>query len=190
MGDERPGIVHRLDRETSGLIVVAKTGEAMEGLREAFRERRVEKAYLAVVLGTPEWDARVLDWDLVDGEGDRRGWREAGGAEDGRRRQTARTEVEVLERYGPAALVLCHPETGRRHQLRVHLFAAGFGVVGDKLYRDREQVGLPAGAPAVGRHLLHAAGLAFVHPVTGEGLEFEAPPADDMGQMIEWLSGE
>ena len=188
MGDERPGIVHRLDRETSGLIVVAKTGDAMEGLREAFRERRVEKTYLAVVLGAPEWDERLLDWDLVDGTGDRRGWREAG-EPGGERRQEARTGVEVVERGGLASLVVCRPESGRRHQIRVHLFAAGHGIVGDKLYRERGASGLGADAPEVRRHMLHAVALAFEHPVSGEAFEFEWPPPEDMGRVIDWVSG-
>lgn len=184
MGDERPGIVHRLDRETSGLIVVAKTGEAMEGLRAAFRERRVEKAYLAVVRGAPDWDECVLDWDLVDGAQDRRGWRAAGLGE-----QTARTSVEVLERGGEASLVICRPESGRRHQIRVHLFAAGHGIVGDTLYAERGVRGLGEGAPPVRRHMLHALGLALEHPVTGEAFEFEWPPPEDMGRVVDWVVG-
>lgn len=191
MGAERPGIVHRLDRETSGLIVIAKTGDAMEEMRESFRERRVEKAYMALVQGDPEWDETVLDWDLTAGADDRRGWREPDPLND--EQQTARTGVEVLERFGAAALVLCHPETGRRHQIRVHLFAAGHPLIGDKLYLDRAQSSRDRGpsflrgAPPVRRHLLHAAGLAFEHPVTRESLEAEMPPPDDMQAVMEWL---
>lgn len=188
LGEHRPGIVHRLDRETSGLVVLARSGEAMEGLREAFRERRVEKAYLALVHGEPTWEAQTLDWDLVEGKGDRRGWRERGaapGRDDGVR-QAARTDVEVLERFGRAALVLCHPESGRRHQIRVHLCAAGHPIVGDALYASRGQ----RGELRAKRHMLHAAGLAFDHPVTGERMEGEAPPPEDMQAWIERLADE
>ena len=193
MGAERPGIVHRLDRETSGLIVIviAKTGDSMEAMRESFRERRVEKAYMALVQGDPEWEETVLDWDLTTGAEDLRGWREPDPHHD--EQQTARTGVEVLERFGATALVLCHPETGRRHQIRVHLFAAGHPLIGDKLYLDRvpsprvRELSLLRGAPPIRRHLLHAAGLAFEHPVTRESLEAEMPPPDDMQAVMDWM---
>lgn len=187
LGEHRPGIVHRLDRHTSGLILIARTGEAMENLREAFRERRVEKAYFALVHGDPAWDEVTLDWDLTEGEDDRRGWRTPGSADDGKERQTARTHVEVLERYGHAALVLCNPETGRRHQIRVHLLAAEHPIIGDALYTRRETARLER-ALRPRRHMLHAGGLAFAHPLTGEGLEAELPPPDDMQAVIERLA--
>jgi len=184
MGVERPGIVHRLDRGTSGLVAIARTAEAMDGLRAAFRAREVQKAYLAVVHGDPTWDETVLDWDLVDGQDDRRGWREAGSGE-----QSARTEVEVLERFGHVALVVCRPSTGRRHQLRVHLCAAGLPIVGDELYAGRRAPQLPRGAPRVRRVMLHAAGLAFQHPITAEPFEFEAGPPDDVLELLGWFEG-
>ena len=182
MGLERPGIVHRLDRETSGLVVVARTDVAMDGLRAAFRAREVHKAYLALVHGEPDWEETLLSWDLVDGRDQRRGWRPSGEGD-----QAAETEVEVLERYGGVSLVLCRPRTGRRHQLRVHLCAAGLPIVGDGLYAGRRAPRLPEGAPVVRRQQLHAAGLALEHPVTGEPFEFEAGVPGDLGGLIEWL---
>ncbi|MDF1800593.1 MAG: RluA family pseudouridine synthase [Planctomycetota bacterium] len=184
MGVERPGIVHRLDRGTSGLVAIARSAEAMDGLRAAFRAREVQKAYLAVVHGDPAWDETVLDWDLVDGADDRRGWRAAGSGE-----QSARTEVEVLERYGHVALVVCRPSTGRRHQLRVHLCAAGLPIVGDDLYAGRRAPELPRGAPRARRVMLHAAGLAFQHPISAEPFEFEAGPPDDVLELLGWFEG-
>jgi len=152
----------------------------MEALREAFRARTIEKAYLALVHGDPEWETRTLDWDLMDGAADRRGWRDPGMGD-----QSARTDVEVLERFGAAALVLCHPADGRRHQIRVHMCAAGHALVGDKLYASREEQ-RRLRAP---RHMLHAGGLAFAHPLTGEGLEAELPPPMDMQSEIDRLVG-
>ena len=185
MGAERPGIVHRLDRWTSGLMVIARTDAAMSGLREAFRARAVHKAYLAVVHGDPRFDETVLDQDLVDGRDQRRGWRPRG--QGGPHAQEAETEVEVLERYGHVALVLCRPRTGRRHQLRVHLLAAGLPIVGDELYVGRRAPRLPDGAPPVKRQLLHAAGLVFDHPVTGEEFGFEAPAPPDLQGLVDWF---
>lgn len=161
----RPGIVHRLDRDTSGVIVVVRTEAALANLREQFRARTVDKRYLALVHGVPSTDRLDLDRPLgrAPGAGDRERVDPAG--------RPAHTTVYVFARSAAHALVECRPHTGRRHQIRVHLQDAGFPVVGDELYR--RAFGSSVRAP---HHALHAARIAFAHPVDGQRVEFEAPP--------------
>jgi 23S rRNA pseudouridine1911/1915/1917 synthase len=185
MGDNRPGIVHRLDRETSGAIVLARTPEAMDDLREQFRNREVEKVYLAIAHRNADFESTVLDWDLEQkpGDTDRQEYLEKGKGKE------AETEVSVEERFGHATLVSCVPRTGRRHQIRVHLYAAGLPVVGDVLYGGRKGPQLPEGAPRLRRHALHAVELTIRHPTTGEYLGFGAEMPADMELLLEWLRG-
>lgn len=166
----RPGIVHRLDRDTSGVIVVARTDPALASLRDQFRARTVDKRYLAVVHGVPAVDRIEIDRPIgrAPGAGDRERVDPAG--------RPAHTTVYVFARGAAHALVECRPHTGRRHQIRVHLHDAGFPVVGDELYRPAR----PAGGPRPPHHALHAARIAFDHPVARElgvrRVEFEAAP--------------
>ena len=182
-GKDRPGIVHRLDADTSGLIVVAKSAAAAEPLVEAFRARTVEKRYLALVAGEPRFDS---DWIRAPlGRAQRRSDRVMVLPEgEGREAETFYT---VKERFAGFALVECRPRTGRTHQIRVHLAHIELAIVGDRLYAARKRRPLPADAPPVERHLLHAAGLAFDHPVTGQRLELESPPPADFRAWLEWL---
>ena len=170
---ERPGIVHRLDQETSGVMVVAKTPRAYQALRQAFESHtRVEKTYLAVVHGTIKPRSGTLE-TLIG----RKSWdskRMAVVEESG---QHAITHWESLQKQGSISLVEFRIETGRTHQIRVHAAHLGHPIVGDPLYgnagADRS---LPFRPP---RTLLHAVGLAFPHPATGKRVEFFAePPAD------------
>ncbi|NOT32001.1 MAG: RluA family pseudouridine synthase [Planctomycetes bacterium] len=180
-GEDRPGIVHRLDADTSGLLVIVKSAAAAEPLVAAFRARTVEKRYLALVHGEPRFDSDWINAPLGRSgrHADRVCVMPAG---EGR---PAETFYRVCERFGRFALLECRPTTGRTHQIRVHLASIELPLVGDRLYTGRSRVPLPAGAPAIERHLLHAAGLCFTHPVTGEGLVFESvPPAD----FQEWLA--
>lgn len=167
-GEDRPGIVHRLDRETSGVMVIARTPQVLDELRRQFRERIVEKRYLAIVHGVPKTDRTRIDQPLgpVPGKKDLQ-------RIDPRGRE-ALTDVEVLERAAGFARVACHPATGRRHQLRVHLASVGHPIAGDKLYRPRDKQ-----APRIqglSHHALHASALAFEHPGDGRRLRFEAAP--------------
>jgi 23S rRNA pseudouridine1911/1915/1917 synthase len=182
-GDDRPGIVHRLDADTSGLLVLARSAEAAGPLLAAFRERTVEKRYLALVHGEPRFDS---DWITTPvGRSSQRSDRmrtvPAGAGRE------AETFYTVLERFERFALVECRPRTGRTHQIRVHLASIEHPLAGDRVYPGRVRAPIPAGAPPLGRHLLHAAGLRFAHPVTGAELALESPLPPDFEAWLAWL---
>ena len=157
----RPGIVHRLDKETSGLIVVAKTGSALASLRGQFAGRKVDKSYIALVEGGFGEDEGRIDAPI--GRDPTRPSRMA--VEP--RGRPAQTEFRVLARYQGRSLLSAHPITGRTHQIRVHLSYIGHPVVGDRVY---------GGPRAEERLFLHAWRIAFEHPKTGEGVRFESLP--------------
>ena len=167
---ERPGIVHRLDKGTSGLLVVARSPAAYESLVAQLSARTVDRRYLALAVGTVETDAGVIDAPVGRRSTDRTRMAVVAGG------RPARTHYRVLTRYTEpteATLVECKLETGRTHQVRVHLAAIGHPVVGDARYGGARQ------AVPVARPFLHAAQLAFDHPATGERCQFESPlPAD------------
>ena len=163
--EERPGIVHRLDRDTSGLLVVARTDEAFERLQELVRERALERRYKALVRGRPRsWTGRI---EAPIGRDRREPTRHSLDTDTPRE---AVTHFEVEELLGRNALLDVRLETGRTHQIRVHLAAIGLPVVGDAVY------GVPD--EELKRQFLHAWRLAFPHPVTGEPVEVESslPP--------------
>jgi len=184
-GADRPGIVHRLDGDTSGLLLVARTEWAAAELVRMFREREVEKRYLALVFGSPRFDTDWIDRPIgrAAGRPDRMTVVEQG---DGR---AARTYYETLERFRDFGYLRLTPETGRTHQLRVHLASIDHPLVGDRVYPGRRGLPrvLPEGAPPMRRHALHAALLALRHPVTGERMELEAPLHADMQALLDWL---
>jgi len=184
-GVERPGIVHRLDKDTTGVIVAAKNDRAHLGLSLAFRRRSVEKAYLAVCYGTPADDRLVVDAPIGRHPRDRR---QMAVTADGR---PARTLVEVRERLTGGAVLTCRLVTGRTHQIRVHLAHIGHALVGDRLYAGRQWRNLPVPLQATcrdfPRQALHAWRLAFEHPVTRHLVTFEAPVPADMARLIEVL---
>jgi 23S rRNA pseudouridine1911/1915/1917 synthase len=182
-GEDRPGVVHRLDADTSGLLVLAKSAAAGETLVEAFRERTVEKRYLALVQGEPRFDS---DWITtpIGRTRERPDRMQVLPAGEGR---PAETLYRVLERLGRFALLECKPTTGRTHQIRVHLASIDLPIVGDRVYPGRASALLPKTAPSHERHLLHAAGLSFPHPVSGEPLVFESPLPADFQAWIDWL---
>ena len=164
---QRPGIVHRLDRDTSGLMLVARGEKAHRRLGRMMRDREVDRRYLALVHG-PFPPALTVDRPL--GRDPRRRTRQAVRATGGRE---AITHFRLLEQLGPVALVEARLETGRTHQVRVHLESAGHPVVGDPVY------GMGRDPRGLSRQFLHAYQLAFRHPMTGEDLRFESPlPAD------------
>jgi 23S rRNA pseudouridine1911/1915/1917 synthase len=166
---ERPGVVHRLDRDTSGLLVWARSDEAFEHLSEQLATRSMKRVYLTMVGAIPDSDRGMIDAPI--GRSRRTRTRMAV-VEDGRE---ARTTFERLENWHlpiEASLLKCSLETGRTHQIRVHLAAIGLPVLGDSTYGRLDPFG-------VGRPLLHAHSLTFEHPATGELLTFESePPAD------------
>jgi 23S rRNA pseudouridine1911/1915/1917 synthase len=175
---ERPGIVHRLDRGTTGLLMVARTEDSLADLAHQLSDRTVEREYIAVVWGHVDSDQGLIDAAI--GRSKRHPTRMAVLA-DGRE---ARTRYEVVSRHDePAAVsvIRCRLETGRTHQIRVHCRAIGHPVVGDETYGGRRE-GIRFQRPA-----LHAAVLGFTHPVTGERLRFEAAPPPDLAALLESL---
>ncbi len=176
---DRPGIVHRLDKGTSGLLVAARTAAASAGLVAELAARRVGREYLSLVLGEVASDAGLIDAPLGRSDTDPTRIRvQAGGRE-------ARTRYRVEARYDapvPSTLLRCRLETGRTHQIRVHLASIGHPVVGDDRYGGRRQGGwkpLPAGRP-----FLHAAFLSFEHPVSHEVLSFSSELPDDLRGVL------
>jgi 23S rRNA pseudouridine1911/1915/1917 synthase len=173
VGDpRRPGIVHRLDRDTSGLLVVARTAVAYDGLVDALAEHEVERRYVALVRGIPDTRRALIDAPI--GRSPRRRTQMSVRAEG----RDARTGYEIIAQGTEVALLACRLETGRTHQIRVHLAAIGHPVVGDTVYGG----GAPA-APAI-RLFLHAHALTLRHPVTGERCSFEAELPDDLAAAL------
>lgn len=189
-GARRPGIVHRLDRGTSGLLVVAKTDAAHQALARALRARAVERRYLALVHGrVPHAEGRI---EAAIGRDPRDRLRMA--VRPAGRGRPALTRYRVLERFAapvPLTWLEVTLGTGRTHQIRVHLAHLGCPVVGDRTY-GRRRAGAAAAAlgpwvTALGGLALHAAGLAFVHPATGQRLRFEAAPPPALADLLAWL---
>ena len=185
-GIERPGIVHRLDRETSGAIVVAKNDRTHRDLAAQFKDRQVRKTYHALVWGRPRASRGLVDAPI--GRHPTARVRMAIRA-DGR---PARTAWEILEVLGPVALVEARPETGRTHQIRVHLASLGHPIVGDRLYAGRRGTasveGEPGTALAAYQGLaLHALRLEFRHPRTGRSVVLDAPLPADLLTLLEAL---
>jgi 23S rRNA pseudouridine1911/1915/1917 synthase len=185
-GEVRPGIVHRLDKDTSGVMVVAKTDRAHQALSEAFAARDLERAYLALVWGVPSEAAFRIEAPIGRHPVDRKRM-----AVVARGRQAA-TRVRLLRAHGTAvSLVECRLETGRTHQIRVHLAHAGHPLVGDPVYLRRLPAaardltpGIAAALTGFPRQALHAAVLGFTHPVTGAALRFATPPPPDLAALL------
>lgn len=208
-GEKRPGIVHRIDKETSGLLVVAKSDRAHHGLAAQFEAHSVNRRYLAVVNGVPDAaDPRLrgirgasfeaanilrIATNLARHKTDRQ--RQAVFF-DGVGRHAV-TRARLVQGFGTppvASLVECWLETGRTHQIRVHMAYAGHSLIGDPVYGGKRKVsekaiGAAATAQVMGfaRQALHAATLGFEHPVTGEMLEFSSPLPDDMAGLLSAL---
>ncbi len=198
-GVERPGIVHRIDKDTSGLLVVAKSDAAHQGLAAQFAEHSVERAYKAFVRGGPRARAGTIDKPVGRSSSDRKKMtvRRSGG-------RHAITHYAVLERYGEASadardeavasLVECRLETGRTHQIRVHMADLGHPILGDPLY-GRHKALLPRAAPAevhdfvnrADRQALHAFVLGFTHPLSGARLSFDCPLPPDLEDLARAL---
>lgn len=208
-GAKRPGIVHRIDKDTSGLLVVAKSDAAHHGLAAQFEQHSAKRRYLALCHGVPEAsDPRLrglrgvtfepgnilciathLGRHRTDRQKQAVGW--AGG-------RHAVTRARALQRFGtPAACALleCWLETGRTHQIRVHMAYVGHGLIGDSVYGGKRKLAMKALPPAglamaqgFARQALHAASLGFVHPVSGAVMSFEVPLPPDMADLIAALT--
>lgn len=161
-GLERLGLVHRLDRDTSGLMLIAKTPETQETLKDGFRERLMEKTYIGAVAGIPEKKTGLIDAPI----GRASGFKKIKVWEYGRE---AITEYTVKEKGRGCALLSLHPMTGRTNQIRIHLAHIGHPIIGDRLY----------GGPEAERMLLHSFSLVFSHPATGRETRLEVPLPDD-----------
>jgi 23S rRNA pseudouridine1911/1915/1917 synthase len=182
--------VHRLDRDTSGVIVVARTDEAHAHLSAQFKARTVAKEYLAIVRGTPDRDADVVDRPI----GDHPHIREQKAIREGHHSsKPALTKFEVIERFQKLSFIRALPKTGRTHQIRVHLASIKLPILCDKLYGGGDSItaselcGAPRPAnepPLLERQALHAHRLALDHPATGARMTWEAPLAADIEQVL------
>ena len=189
-GVARPGIVHRLDKDTSGVMVVAKTDVAHASLTAQFQSRSIERAYQGLVWGVPRPVAGRIEGAIGRSPRDRKKM-----AVLGRGGKTAATRYRVLRAFGRAAsLVECRLETGRTHQIRVHMVHIGHPLVGDPTYgraRHRSAPDIPAAfrriADGFRRQALHAAVLGFDHPADGRRLRFEAPMPSDFANLLKSL---
>jgi len=174
--DTRPGIVHRLDKDTSGLILVAKNARTQAALMEQMKRHEIIKRYLALVEGVVALDAGSIDAPI--GRDPRRRQQMAITAASSRE---ARTHFRVLQRFARHTLLLLQLETGRTHQIRVHLKAIGYPIVGDPVYgasrTQREHM--------LSRQFLHAYQLQLVHPITGISMELEAPLPEDLQAVLQ-----
>jgi 23S rRNA pseudouridine1911/1915/1917 synthase len=204
-GDLRPGIVHRLDKDTSGLIVVAKNDRAHAALAEMFSSRQIRKTYIALVQGTVEKAKGTINAGV--GRDPVRRTRMTAKPQDNARAAVSHYEVvrRLANRFGKFTLVKVRIETGRTHQIRVHMASIGHPVVGDTLYGGSGQLTDQAAAQAatskaarrkaepehlrLGRNFLHAARLEFPHPKTGKVLELEAPLPAELETFLNRLEG-
>jgi 23S rRNA pseudouridine1911/1915/1917 synthase len=187
-GVVRPGIVHRIDKDTSGLLVVAKTDAAHEGLARQFADHSIERAYLAVVAGLPIPPAGTVRGHLGRSDHDRK--KMAVLHELNKRGKHAVTHYKTLEKLDGSSLVECRLETGRTHQVRVHMASIGHPLLGDPAYgRTPARLRQRLSELHFARQALHAAVLGFLHPVTGAASRFESMlPADMTGLLVDLRS--
>lgn len=177
-GVMRPGIVHRLDKDTSGVMVVAKNDRAHVKLAEQIREKSARRVYEAIVHGRVKLDAGIINGAIGRSPFDRKKMAIVEGG------KPATTEFKVLERFDRYTLVECRLRTGRTHQIRVHMTAIGHPLMGDPIYGARRNEFYMTG------QALHSRELTLMHPTTGEEMKFEAPLPEDMQSIINKLRGE
>jgi 23S rRNA pseudouridine1911/1915/1917 synthase len=185
-------VVHRIDRETSGVVLFARTPEVHAQINTAFEQRQVEKVYRAIVVGTPHHDTGHMDLPIAENDHGVRKMRV-----DTRNGKEAYTEYKVIERFDGYALVEAYPRTGRTHQIRIHLSAAGLPILADPLYHDgrgfylsgikRNYRGRETEQPLLTRTALHACSLSVLHPVRKEMVLIEAPLHKDMETVLKIL---
>ena len=172
-GEQRPGIVHRLDKDTSGLMMVAKSARAHNGLSQQIKDRRIRKGYLALVSGKLAPDEGLIDAPIAR---DPRHRKRMAVVQEGR---DARTKYKISERLDGFTLVQVYPETGRTHQIRVHFASMGHPLVGDTVYGGKSSL--------LSHHFLHAHLLGFRHPITNEYLEFTSPLPEELEEVLKLL---
>jgi 23S rRNA pseudouridine1911/1915/1917 synthase len=188
-GELRPGIVHRLDKGTSGVMVAAKNDRSHQGLSAQFHVHSIKRIYQALIFGSPPLDTGKIEG--IIGRHPTERLRQSGKARNGKH---AVTRWRVKERYGRISLLELRLETGRTHQIRVHLTEAGFPLLGDPLYPDGGRANnladprLKKMISSLGRQALHARTLGFIHPVTGEYLEFTTEMPHDMQMLCDYLA--
>jgi 23S rRNA pseudouridine1911/1915/1917 synthase len=186
----RPGIVHRLDKGTSGLLVVAKSDEAHQGLAGQFKRHEVKKTYTALVYGNPKEDEGQIDLPMGRHPVDRKKM-----STKSRHSKEALTTWKVHERFGVATMLDVDIVTGRTHQIRVHLSAMGLPVIGDSVYGNPKRADavhntfVRSKLKTMKRQALHAARIRFVHPITCQDMMFSSPLPDDMTALADFLRG-
>jgi len=193
-GEIRPGIVHRLDKDTSGTMVVAKNAQTLDGLAKQFKARSVRKKYLALVYGELKKDAGTIDLPIGRHPVHRKQM-----STTTRKGRPAVTSWRVYKRFQDITLLELTLKTGRTHQIRVHCSTMGHPIIGDPIYRprklfknlDKKTEHLPTGTidllKTIPRQMLHARQLGFVHPRTNEYMSFESPVPDDMAALMAQL---
>jgi 23S rRNA pseudouridine1911/1915/1917 synthase len=195
-GDDpfRPGIVHRLDKNTTGILLVAKTDEAHWRLALQFERRTTQKTYLAVVEGSPELDADIIDSPMSSHQTIKDRYIVPGAHAKLKAKlvKQAITEYEIVERFKGYALAHLHPKTGRTHQLRVHMSYIGYPIAGDTFYgghhiSERSLTGEGDDTAITSQQALHAYRIRFKHPITEATMELEAPPPAELAKVIRLL---
>ncbi|MEM7008086.1 MAG: RluA family pseudouridine synthase [Thermodesulfobacteriota bacterium] len=183
-GKIRPGIVHRLDKDTSGVIVAAKNDKAHNSLVDQFKSRTVKKRYLAIVLGNIKEDSGAFKSQIGRDPVNR--VKMSSKSKSGRESLTL---WKVIKRYGMATFVEAEPKTGRTHQIRVHFSENGYPILADRVYGNKKQRDtiLAKGEKEIGRQALHANKIGFSHPYTSKWIELEAPVPEDMGRAIKYF---
>lgn len=180
-GVQRPGIVHRIDRDTSGLLVVAKTDKAHEGLAKLFAAHDIERRYLAVVAGNPTPPAGTIRTQIGRSPTNRK---KMAVLPEGKGKNAV-THYRTVEQFKDTALVECQLETGRTHQVRVHMAHIGHPLIGDSTYNNRRKAfKFGPNQSYFDRQALHAVSLGFIHPITGEKLGFESSLPDDIQLLL------
>ena len=183
-GVARPGIVHRIDKDTSGLLVVAKSDRAHEGLAQQFKAHSIDRLYAAIVYGLPQPSAGTVDTWIGRSDADRK---KMAVHREGRGKHAV-THYRTIERLAGAALVECKLETGRTHQVRVHMAHLGHPLIGDPVYsRDRKGFKTILETLRFKRQALHAKRLGFIHPLTGQKLSFDSALPTDMQELLSEL---
>lgn len=190
-GELRPGIVHRIDKETSGILVVAKSDAAHQGLAKQFSEHTIKRVYLALVFGNMKTETGKVEGTIGRHPIDRK--KMSGSSKHGKR---AVTHWRVLARYPGVSFLRVRLETGRTHQIRVHLSESGHPLLGDSVYGGTSRLPglkdpkLKSLIKDMGRQALHAQILGFIHPLTGVYLEFTADPPADIQAILDYLEAE
>lgn len=188
----RPGIVHRLDADTSGVMVIARTQDAFDKLKTAFRDRTVQKSYTLLAYGTPDWAEKKVDLSIARTSSGKFGARHPNDVAKLPKQKRdsfreASTEFSVKKKYRQYTLMKARPRTGRTHQIRVHAKALGFPIVGDKLYAGKKQSNQTRSKLGLERQFLHASKLVFEHPRSGKLIHFEAPLSNDLQHVLDQL---